>query len=177
MKNKFVRGGVSCFLFLAILAYLYVFQPSVWATLGNIFFPDQRCEAQVVINGRTHVLPVFFKSRAALDRNGKTVPALLLCNIPLSSGIEHLKIFPNGIGVFQDPETWFAVRKRYVLIREGSYLTMDLSNDMKGWGVNYRIREEQDSVVYDIPPSERRDSVKITIPKSFVRLVPAYDNL
>ena len=176
MKNKFISGAAACFLFLSVLAYLYFFQPSVWALLGDIFFRDKRCDVQVVINGKPHVLPVFFKARAALDRNGEPVPALLLCNIPLSSGIEHLKIFPNGIGVFQDPENWFAARNRYVLIREGSYLTMDLSNDMKGWGVNYRIREEQDSVVYEIPSSERRDSVKITIPKSFVRLVPAFDN-
>lgn len=176
MKNKVVRGGIACFLLLSVLVYLYIFQPSAWGTLGSMFFPDQRCEAQVVINGRPHVLPVFFKARAALDRNGETVPALLLCNIPLPSRSEHLKIFPNGIGVFQYPEQWFVVRKRYVLIREGSYLTLDLSNDMKGWGVNYRIREEQDSVVYEIPQSEHRGSVTITIPKAFVRLVPAYDN-
>ena len=177
MKNKFVFGAAACFLLPVVLVYLYLFQPTVWAMLGDIFSPDKRCDAQVVINGRSHILPAYYKAGAAINRNGEVVPALLLCNIPLSSGIEHLKIFPDRIGVFQYPAKWFVVRKRYVLIREGALLMLDISDDMKGWGVNYRIREEEDSLIYEIPPSEHRDSVKITIPKAFVRLVPAYEDI
>ena len=128
MKNKFIFSAAACFLLLSVLAYLYLFQPSVWVALGDVLFPDKKCDVQVVVGGQPHVLPVFFKAEAAINKSGERVPTLLLCNIPLSSGIEHLKIFPNGIGVFQNPEKWFAVREKYVVIREGSLLTLDLSD-------------------------------------------------
>ena len=175
MKNKLFLSITGCLLIVFILEFLYWFQPAVFALLGNIFFPDKRCMVQVVINRESHTLPLYVKKRAAKNDKGEIVPALILCNVPGPSGVEHLKIFPNGIGVFQTPKQWFVVKNRYVLIMDGSYLTIDLRDDMKGWGTDYKIGENGNNLAYVIQPSKNMGTVKIIIPQKMLESVPPID--
>ena len=175
MKNKLFATITGCLLIVFILEYLYWFQPAIFASFCNIFFPDERYMVQVVINGESHTLPIYIKKRAAKNRKDEITPALILCNLPTPSGVEHLKLFPNGIGVFQTPEQWFIVKNRYVLIMEGSYLTIDLRDDMKGWGTDYKIDNEGDAVVYLIQASQKMGTVKIMIPQKILKSIPPND--
>lgn len=58
---------------------------------------------------------------------------------------------------------------------EGSYLTIDLRDDMKGWGTDYKIEENGNNLAYVIQPSKNMGTVKIIIPQKMLESVPPID--
>ncbi len=154
-----LSGGAAAWIFL---------NPEASAAAGNILCPDRMIPVDAVLNQRSFRMKAYFKRRGGLLPDGSAAPAVLLCNLPLSpsSGHSpHLKLFRDRIGVFQTPADWFQVSPRYVLLREGSLLSVPLEDDMKGWDCEYTIREDRNRIRYEIFPNPPRqpDHIILTI--------------
>ena len=160
--------------FLCGLAALYFFCPKAWTVLGTLFAPDRVSQVRVSVDGRETTVPVFGKRHGHIDDRGKEVPVLVMCGIPCKNGRENLKIFPDGLGVFQDAEAWFCHSPRYLYLRSCARLTMPLEDDMKGWNTEYRIAEKDGTVHYEIFPAGpyRPHRIVFSIPKKMLSTVP-----
>lgn len=165
-------------LLLGIFSYgftaLYFFCPKAWTVLGTLFAPDRVMEVRVSVDGRETSVPVFWKRHGHLDELGKEVPVLVVCGIPCKNGRENLKIFPDGLGVFQNAEAWFCCSPRYLYLRSCALLTMPLEDDMKGWDTEYRIAEKDGTVHYEIFPAGpyRPHRIVFSLPKKMLSPVP-----
>ena len=162
-------GVFSC-----VFTALYFFCPKAWTVLGTLFAPDRVAEVRVSVDGKTTTVPVFLKRHGHLDELGKGVPVLVVCGIPCGTGRENLKIFPDGLGVFQNAEAWFCCSPRYLYLRSCALLTMPLEDDMKGWDTEYRIAEKDGAVHYEIFPvgPHRPERIVFSIPKKMLSTVP-----
>ena len=160
--------------FLCGLAALYFFCPKAWTVLGTLFAPDRAAQVRVSVDGKATTVPVFWKRHGHLDDRGKEVPVLVVCGIPCGTGRENLKIFPDGLGVFQDAKDWFCYSPRYLYLRSCALLTMPLEDDMKGWDTEYRIAEKDGGVHYEIFPAgpRRPERIVFSIPKKMLSSVP-----
>ena len=179
MKRKICFFALTAFI--VILCFsggstaLLFFYPAGFAALGSFLWPDRVFPAEVTINRRHYRISAYCKPYAH-DQNGKMMPAVLLCNLPLSPSNRspHLKLFRDWIGVFQDPGEWFQVGRNYALIREGALISIPLEDDMKGWDTEYSVREDQDRIRYEIFPSgpQQPDHITISVPLRYLKDMP-----
>ena len=164
---------------------LYVFLPTVYIELVGFFLPDEQYRVSVKIGKTAYKLPLFFKSRAHEDLGDEVFPALILCNLPVAGGMEHLKIFPDRLGVFPTCELFYPGHFA-ILLREGAYTTYLLEDDMKGWDVEYRIEHKNGMVGFLILPYQRpsavserlkrnNEPISFAIPEKLMKRVPCFD--
>jgi len=169
-----------------IFAALYVFLPEVYIELVGVFLPDEQYHVSVKIGRTEHKLPLFFKSRAHQEPDDEDVfPALILCNLPVEGKVEHLKIFPDRIGVFPTCDLFY--RGHFsLLLREGAYTTYELEDDMKGWDVEYHIERKNGMVSFLILPDQKsslvterlrrnNEPISFAIPEELIKRVPCFD--
>lgn len=172
---RFIISLLLLCVFSCGLAALYFFCPKGWTVLGTLFAPDHMAEIRISVDGIETTVPVFRKRHGHLNELGKEVPVLVMCGIPCKNGRENIKIFPDGLGVFQDAEAWFCYSSRYLYIRSCALLTMPLEDDMKGWNAEYRITEMNEAVQYEIFPADplRPNHIRFSIPKKILSSVPS----
>ena len=116
------------------IAGSYWFCPVIYASFRSLFWPEKVYWIETLCGGKKYLLPLYYKCEGYQSFRNIKLPVLVLCNLPLpSDSYQHLKIFPNGIGIFQTPAEWFVVRKNYLHLKSGSCLTIPVEDDMKGW--------------------------------------------
>lgn len=180
-----VNKGIKIFfltavfiLFSAGIVASYWFFPVIYASFRSLFWPEKVYWIETVCGGKKYLLPLYYKCEGHQSfRTNKKLPVLVLCNLPLpSDSYQHLKIFPNGIGIFQTPAEWFVVRKNYLHLKSGSCLTRPVEDDMKGWETAYSITREKGKIFYKIAPSHRkgrkRPSIEFAVPEALFKNVP-----
>ena len=159
-----------------IFVGLYVFLPTVYIELIGFFLPDEQYRISVRIGREEYKLPLFFKSRAQQEPGEEKVfPALFLCDLPVAGGLEHLKIFPDRLGLFPTCNLFY--RGHFaLLLREGAYTTYELEDDMKGWDVEYHIERRNGMVRFLILPYRRNEEpISFEIPEKLLKRVPCFD--
>jgi len=157
------------------LATLYVWHPAVCTGIIGFFFPDEQYSISVRIGDLEHKLPLFYKRSAHENERGNMGPALVLCNIPTSQGVEHIKVFPDCLGVFQFPGKWFSVGRFSLMLREGARMTIPLEDDMKGWDREYHIEHRDNMFHFTIFPDEqKKDPISFAIPEKLLERVPCF---
>ena len=168
-----------------VFVALYVFLPEVYIELVGFFLPDEQYRISVMIGSKEYKLPLFFRNRAHQDLRDKVFPALILCDLPVEENVEHLKIFPDQLGVFPTCDLFY--RGHFaLLLREGAYTTYELEDDMKGWDVEYHIERKNGMVSFLILPYQnsspvperlRRNNepISFAIPEKLLKRVPCYD--
>ena len=99
--------------------------------------------------------------------------------------MEHLKIFPDRLGVFPTCDLFY--RGLFaLLLREGAYTTYELEDDMKGWDAEYHIERRNGMVRFLILPYRRspavperlrrnNETVSFEIPEKLLKRVPCFD--
>lgn len=169
-----------------VFVALYVFLPEVYIELVGFFLPDEQYRIPVRIGRKEYKLPLFFKSRAQQEPGDKKVfPALILCNLPVEKPVEHLKIFPDRLGVFPTCNLFYRGHCA-LLLREGAYTTYELEDDMKGWDVEYHIERRNGMVRFLILPYQNspavperlrrnHEPVSFEIPEKLLKRVPCFD--
>lgn len=168
-----------------VFVALYVFLPEVYIELVGFFLPDEQYLISVMIGRKDYKLPLFFKSRAHKDRGDGVFPALILCNLPVEGTVEHLKIFPDRLGVFPTYDLFFQGHFA-LLLREGAYTTYELEDDMKGWDAEYHIERRNGRVRFLILPYQNSPAVperlrrnlelvSFEIPEKLLKRVPCFD--
>ena len=177
-KTKiFCLAGIVILL-AATLPAAYWFFPAVYATLRCLFFPEQVYWINVTCGGKEYRLPLYYKHKGhETFESRKKFPILVLCNLPLPpENYRHLKIFPNGIGVFQTPSEWFVVTPNYLHLKSGACLTMPIEEDMKGWEAAYTIIQQGGKYIYNIAPSKgnrrSRPRIEFAIPEFLLKNIP-----
>ena len=177
-KTKIFCFAGIVILLAATLPAAYWFFPAVYATLRCLFFPEQVYWINVTCGGKEYRLPLYYKHKGhETFESRKKFPVLVLCNLPLPpENYRHLKIFPNGIGVFQTPSEWFVVTPNYLHLKSGACLTMPIEEDMKGWEANYNITRQNGRYIYNIAPSgekrRNRPRIEFTIPEFLLKNIP-----
>ena len=168
-----------------VFVALYVFLPEVYIELVGFFLPDEQYRISVMIGSKEYKLPLFFRNRAHQDLGDKVFPALILCNLPVEGKVEHLKIFPDRIGVFSTCDLFY--RGHFaLLLREGAYTTYELEDDMKGWDVEYHIQRKDGMVSFLILPDQKsslvperlrrnNEPISFAIPEELIKRVPCFD--
>ena len=168
-----------------VFVALYVFLPEGYIELVGFFLPDEQYRISVMIGSKEYKLPLFFRNRAHQDLGDKVFPALILCNLPVEGKVEHLKIFPDRIGVFSTCDLFY--RGHFaLLLREGAYTTYELESDIKGWDVEYHIERKNGMVSFLILPYQHsslvperlrknNETVSFAIPEKLLKRVPCYD--
>jgi hypothetical protein len=168
-----------------VFVALYVFLPEVYIELVGFFLPDEQYRIPVRIGRKEYKLPLFFRSRAHKDRGDGVFPALILCGLPVEKPVEHLKIFPDRLGVFPTCDLFY--RGHFaLLLREGAYTTYELEDDMKGWDVEYQIERRNGMVRFLILPYRKspavperlqrnNEPVSFEIPEKLLKRVPCFD--
>ena len=168
-----------------IFVALNVFLPEVYIELVGFFLPDEQYRIPVRIGRKEYKLPLFFRSRAHEDRGDGVFPALILCDLPVEKPVEHLKIFPDRLGVFPTCNLFY--RGHFaLLLREGAYTTYELEDDMKGWDVEYHIERRNGMVRFLILPYQNspavperlrrnHELVSFEIPEKLLKRVPCFD--
>ena len=168
-----------------VFVALYVFLPEVYIELVGFFLPDEQYRISVMIGSKEYKLPLFFRNRAHQDLGDKVFPALILCDLPVEENVEHLKIFPDRIGVFPTCDLFY--RGHFaLLLREGAYTTYELESDIKGWDVEYHIERKNGMVSFLILPYQHsslvperlrknNETVSFAIPEKLLKRVPCYD--
>ena len=137
-----------------VFVALYIFLPEVYIELVGFFLPDEQYRVSVRIGRTEHKLPLFFRSRAHEEHGNGVCPALILCDLPVENPVEHLKIFPDRLGVFPTCDLFY--RGHFaLLLREGAYTTYLLEDDMKGWDVEYHIQRKNGIVCFLILPHQK----------------------
>ena len=171
---------------LPVFVALYVFLPTVYIELVGFFLPDEQYSISVRIGRTDYKLPLFFKRRAHQTPDDEGVfPALILCNLPVAGGMEHLKIFPDRLGVFPTCDLFYPGHFA-ILLREGAYTTYRLEDDMKGWDVEYYIERKNGMVSFLILPYQRpsavserlernNEPISFAIPEKLMKRVPCFD--
>ena len=169
-----------------VFVALYVFLPTVYIELIGFFLPDEQYRISVMIGRKEYKLPLFFKSRAQQEPGDEEAfPALILCNLPVAGGVEHLKIFPDRLGVFPTYDLFFQGHFA-LLLRDGAYTTYLLEDDMKGWDVEYHIERRNGMVRFLILPYQNspavperlrrnEEPVSFEIPEKLLKRVPCFD--
>ena len=168
-----------------VFVALYVFLPEVYIELVGFFLPDEQYRISVMIGSKEYKLPLFFRNRAHQDLGDKVFPALILCDLPVEENVEHLKIFPDQLGVFPTCDLFY--RGHFaLLLREGAYTTYELESYIKGWDVEYHIERKNGMVSFLILPDQnsslvperlRRNNepVSFAIPEKLLKRVPCFD--
>ena len=158
-----------------VFVALYVFLPEFYIELVGFFLPDEQYRISVMIGSKEYKLPLFFRSRAHEDRGDGVFPALILCDLPVEKPVEHLKIFPERLGVFPTCNLFY--RGHFaLLLRDGAYTTYELEDDMKGWDVEYHIERRNGMVRFLILPYQRNEEpVSFEIPEKLLKRVPCFD--
>jgi len=169
-----------------VFVALYVFLPEVYIELVGFFLPDEQYRISVMIGRKEYKLPLFFRSRAQQGPDDKEVfPALILCDLPVEKPVEHLKIFPDRLGVFPTCDLFY--RGHFaLLLRDGAYTTYELEDDMKGWDVEYHIERRNGMVRFLILPYQNspavperlrrnHEPVSFEIPERLLKRVPCFD--
>lgn len=175
-RNKIFLSITLAFILIPLSIGFYLWQPAVCMEVIGFFLPDEQYRIPVRIGHKEYKLPLFYKRRAHENIRSEIVPALVLCNIPIAGEIKHIKIFPDGLGVFQTPERWFSVGYFSLLLREGSCLTRPLEDDMKGWNTEYHIRHENGMYCFYIHPWDRiKAPISFAIPEKLLERIPCFD--
>ena len=168
-----------------VFVALYVFLPEVYIELVGVFLPDEQYRIPVRIGSKEYQLPLFYRNRAHQDLGDEVFPALILCDLPVEKKMEHLKIFPDRLGVFPTSDLFY--RGHFaLLLREGAYTTYELEDDMKGWDVEYHIQRKKGMVRFLILPYRRspavperlrrnNETVSFEIPEKLLKRVPCFD--
>ena len=168
-----------------VFVALYVFLPEVYIELAGFFLPDEQYRIPVRIGSKEYQLPLFFRSRAHDGDGDGVFPALILCGLPVEKPVEHLKIFPDRLGVFPTCDLFY--RGHFaLLLREGAYTTYELEDDMKGWDVEYHIERRNGMVRFLILPYRKspavperlrrnNEPVSFAIPEKLLKRVPCFD--
>jgi len=158
---------------LLLAVWIYFFRPEIWCMSVGRLFPDDRLDIPVEVSGKEYRLPLFFKRAAHNNLSGETAPALVLCNIPLSGGVRHIKVFPDWLGIPLGADGDLTVGECCLVVRGGALDTWPLDEDIKGWNTEYRIVDHGDRVEYFILPGrEHRESIRFSVDKLMLARVP-----
>lgn len=177
-KTKIFCLAGAVILLVTALPAAYWFSPAVYSALRCLFFPEKTYWINVSCDGKEYRLPLYYKLKGhGTFESPKKLPVLVLCNLPLPpEDYRHLKIFPNGIGVFQTPSEWFVVTPNYLHLKSGACLTMPIEEDMKGWEAAYTIIQQGGKYIYNIAPSKgnrrSRPRIEFAIPEFLLKNIP-----
>ena len=186
-RNKILLYIALALFLPPVFAALYIFLPEVYIELVGFFLPDEQYRVSVRIGRTEHKLPLFFRRRAHQDTGDEyAFPALILCNLPVEGKkVEHLKIFPDRLGVFPTCDLFY--RGHFaLLLREGAYTTYELEDDMKGWDVEYHIQRKDGMVSFLILPYQGSSAdaqvfqrniepISFAVPEKLMKRVPCFD--
>ena len=167
----------SFFCILGGVVILLFYCPTVFAEVCNILCPDQIVPIDLYRNGQHYQIQGYYKKHAHRQIDGQLSPAILLCNLPISTSSEHtphLKLFRDWIGVFQSPDDWFRLTSHYVFIVEGALLSIPLEDDMKGWNCTYTVQKKLNQIRYEIFPAPpiQPDHLVISVPLQYMENIP-----
>ena len=177
-KLNILCGAVGAAMLLTVgMTIIYYFCPAVYATFRSLFFPEKVYRIKATFGNKQYTLSLYCKRYGHQSFNSRNVfPVLVLCDLPLPEDYQHIKIFPNGIGVFQTPSDWFVVRKNYLYLESGARMTVAIENDMKGWKAAYSITRQGDKYIYRIAPGKKkgriRPFIEFAIPAFLLENIP-----